>query len=116
MEQTHIGNLGWQQWENFATPTYAGAFGAEHQVHGQEISPTQNWVDKYETKWGEPLNTPEEKSEAAVSAGHYNRSKILLAQQPGCVADVIYNQSPCQGWTDNKAQLYYGPEQNLLNC
>ena len=34
------------------------------------VCPTQNFVDKFETKWGDPLNTPEERA-AAEAAGHY---------------------------------------------
>lgn len=97
-----FGSLAWNN-GNFAT-TLCGQFGAST-GSWSGISPTQNWVDKYETKWGEPLNTSAER-DAAVAAGHYNHQDPFKDRDPRLAADVIYNQSPCQGWTGNKAQIY----------
>jgi hypothetical protein len=83
---------------------WGGAFMAHASASG--INPTQNWVDKYETKNGWPLNTPADRA-AAVAAGEYNEQDPFANRDPRLATDVIYNQSPCQGWTNNKAQIYY---------
>ncbi|MBV5315148.1 MAG: RagB/SusD family nutrient uptake outer membrane protein [Prolixibacteraceae bacterium] len=69
--------------------------------------PTQNFVDKFETKWGEPLNTPAER-DAAVAANHYNEQDPYKDRDPRFYIDIIYNQaSNILGWTNAKAQIYY---------
>jgi hypothetical protein len=83
---------------------WGGAFMAHASASGQ--NPTQNWVDKYETLNGMPLNTAADRA-AAVTAGQYNEQNPFINRDPRLAADVIYNQSPCQGWTSNKAQIYY---------
>ena len=70
------------------------------------VNPTQNWVDKYETRWGEPLNTQADR-DAATAAGHYNEQDPYANRDPRFASDIISNQSPCKGWTSNKAQIYY---------
>jgi hypothetical protein len=69
------------------------------------IHPTQNWVDKYETITGRPLNTPDDR-DSAIAHGDYNEKAPFDNRDPRLATDVIYNQSPCQGWTNNKAQIY----------
>ncbi len=70
------------------------------------INPTQNFVDKYETRWGDPLNTDADRA-AATAAGHYNEQDPFANRDPRLATDIIYNQSPCPGYTSNKAQIYY---------
>jgi hypothetical protein len=69
------------------------------------IHPTQNWVDKYETITGRPLNTAADRQDA-IDAGEYDEKAPFDNRDPRLATDVIYNQSPCQGWTNNKAQIY----------
>ena len=83
---------------------WGGAFMAHASASG--INPTQNWVDKYETKNGWPLNTTEDRA-AAVAAGEYKEQDPFVNRDPRLATDIIYNQSPCQGWTNNKAQIWY---------
>ncbi len=83
---------------------WGGAFMAHASASG--INPTQNWVDKYETKNGWPLNTAEDRA-AAVAAGEYKEQDPFVNRDPRLATDIIYNQSPCQGWTNNKAQIWY---------
>ena len=83
---------------------WGGALMAHASASGEH--PTQNWVDKYETIWGEPLNTQADR-DAATLAGHYNEQDPFANRDPRLATDVIYNQGPCAGWTNNKAQLYY---------
>lgn len=69
--------------------------------------PTQNFVDKFETKYGEPLNTQAER-DAATAAGHYNEQNPYANRDPRFDIDIIYNQAPnIIGWTNSKAQMYY---------
>lgn len=70
------------------------------------VCPTQNWVDKYETIYGEPLNTVADRA-AATSAGHYNEQDPFKNRDPRLDMDIITNQSSCIGWTSGKAQIYY---------
>jgi hypothetical protein len=83
---------------------WGGAFMAHASASG--INPTQNWVDKYETKNGWPLNTAEDRA-AAVAAGEYKEQDPFVNRDPRLATDIIYNQSPCQGWTNNRAQIWY---------
>jgi hypothetical protein len=58
---------------------------------------TQNFVDKYETKNGWPLNTDADRA-AAVAAGEYNEKQIFKNRDPRFYEDIIYNGSPAPGW------------------
>jgi len=82
-----------------------GVFG-NNKTSWSGVCPTQNWVDKYETKWGEPLNTQTDR-DAATTAGHYYEQNPYIDRDPRFDFDIIYNQSSCLNWTNNKAQLYY---------
>ncbi len=70
------------------------------------VCPTQNWVDKYETKWGEPLNTAADRA-AATSAAHYNEQDPFANRDPRLDMDIITNQSSAIGWTSGKAQIWF---------
>ncbi len=69
-------------------------------------NPTQNWVDKYETLTGMPLNTAADRA-AAITAGQFNEQNPFINRDPRLATDVVYNQGPLQGWTSNKAQIYF---------
>ena len=68
------------------------------------VFPTQNFVDKYETKWGEPLNTEADR-QAAAAAGHYNEQNPYKDRDPRLTIDVIYNQTNLVGY--GKAEIWY---------
>ncbi len=71
------------------------------------ICPTQNFVDKYETSFGEPLNTQADRN-TATAATHYNEQNPYINRDSRFYQDIIYNQSPTlPGWTNNSAQIYY---------
>jgi hypothetical protein len=105
------GNLTWNggNWSNITNRGYGatwmnGVFGASSGSYSG-VCPTQNWVDKYETKWGEPLNTAADRA-AAATAGHYNEQDLFKNRDPRLDMDIMYNQSPAVGWTGGKAQIY----------
>jgi len=66
--------------------------------------PTQNAVDKFETKWGEPLNTQADR-DAATTAGHYNEQDPYANRDPRFYIDIIYNTAPLIGY--GTATIYY---------
>lgn len=66
--------------------------------------PTQNAVDKFETKWGEPLNTDADR-QAAIAAGHYNDQDPYANRDPRFYVNVIYNEASIPGYTT--AKIYY---------
>lgn len=66
--------------------------------------PTQNTVDKFETKWGEPLNTAADR-QAAAAAGHYNEQDPYKDRDPRFYIDIIYNTAPIPGYST--AKIYY---------
>jgi starch-binding outer membrane protein, SusD/RagB family len=84
---------------------YNGVFGASTGSNSG-VCPTQNFVDKYETLNGEPLNTQADR-DAATAAGHYNDQDAYTNRDPRLATDIITNQSPCIGYTAGKAQIYY---------
>lgn len=65
--------------------------------------PTQNFVDKFETADGWPLNTEEQRL-AAAAAGKYNEQNPYANRDPRFENAVIYNQCTFQGYTP--ASLY----------
>lgn len=75
-------------------------------------NPTQNMVDMYETKWGDPLYTEEQRTAAATS-GHYNEQDPYSNRDPRFYNNIIYNQAPIQwdqvkaGETKHRANIYY---------
>ena len=69
-------------------------------------APSQNFVDKYETLNGEPLNTQADR-DAATLALHYNEQNPYVNRDPRLAQDCITNQSPCIGYSLGLAQIYY---------
>lgn len=68
--------------------------------------PTQNTVDKFETIYGEPLNTEADRVSAA-NAGHYNEQDPYSNRDPRLTFTVIHNQAPMPGsWQNGKAQIW----------
>lgn len=83
-----------------------GVFGESKSSWSGEC-PTQNTVDKFETKWGEPLNTQADR-DAATAAGHYNEQDPYANRDPRFYVDIIFNQATnIIGWTNAKAQIYF---------
>jgi len=97
------GNVNWNS-GNFAG-LYNGVFGAS-KSSWSGVAPTQNYVDKYETRWGDPLNTDADRA-AATAAGHYNEQDPFANRDPRLATDIIYNQGPCIGWSSGKAQIWF---------
>jgi len=100
----YIGNVAWNA-AQLTRSKFNGVFMNNKNVHNG-FAPTQNFVDKYETRWGEILETQEDR-DAATAAGHYSEQNMYVDRDPRLAMDVIYNQSPAQGWSDGKAQIWF---------
>jgi hypothetical protein len=99
---------------------YAGTFGYNQTLSGlingifsnsksswSGDCPTQNAVDKFETSWGDPLNTQADR-DAAIAAGHYNEQVPYVNRDPRFYIDIIYNTAPLVGY--GTAKIYQGGE------
>ena len=101
-------SLGNQTWNwGSGSGAIATMWGGHFMAHtsASGINPTQNFVDKYETKNGWPLNTAADRA-AAVTAGEYNERQIFANRDPRFYTDIIYNGSSAPGWTNGKANIY----------
>ncbi|WP_295936952.1 RagB/SusD family nutrient uptake outer membrane protein [uncultured Alistipes sp.] len=72
--------------------------------------PTQNFVDRFETAGGYPLNSEAERAVAA-SAGQYNEQDPFANRDPRFGMVVIYNQKPLQGY--GNASLFVNEDGSL---
>jgi hypothetical protein len=90
--------------QNYTAQLFNGIFMNNKSFYSGQC-PTQNFVDKYETRWGEPLETQADR-DAAAAAGHYKEQDMYSNRDPRLALDVIYNQSPAQGWSNGKAQIW----------
>ena len=92
----------------------SGAIGNRTSGNSGEC-PTQNMIDKYETKWGESLITQAER-DAAAAAGHYNEQNPYVNRDPRFYTTIIYNQAPIvYSAYGHKAQIWYDLDANGKN-
>lgn len=83
----------------------SGAIGNRPSGNSGEC-PTQNMIDKFETKWGESLVTPADRA-AATAAGHYNEQNPYVNLDPRFYNTIIYNQATIvYSAYQNKAQIW----------
>ncbi|MDD4107428.1 MAG: RagB/SusD family nutrient uptake outer membrane protein [Prolixibacteraceae bacterium] len=75
-----------------------------HKTNNSGVCPSQNHVDMYETIWGDPLNTEEDRA-AAEALGHYNEQDPFVNRDPRFYLNIVYNQAPLPGF--GKADIYY---------
>jgi hypothetical protein len=61
------------------------------------LCPTQNAVDMFETKWGDPLNTEADRA-AAEALGHYHEQNPFQNRDPRFYLNIIYNGAPIPGY------------------
>lgn len=72
------------------------------------ICPTQNFVDRYETVYGEPLVTEEDKA-AAIAAGHYNPQNPYAGRDPRLNLTIVHDGTANNNVTDKIINIYYDP-------
>lgn len=68
--------------------------------------PTQNAVDMFETKWGDPLNTQADR-DAAIALGHYKEQDPYSNRDPRFYIDIIYNTADLSVSGLGTAKIYY---------
>lgn len=71
------------------------------------VCPTQNFVDKFETRWGDPLTTEAERAEA-VEAGHYADQDPYSNRDPRFDINIIHDGSTNQ-YVTGAINIYYDP-------
>ena len=69
--------------------------------------PTQNFVDKYETIYGDPLNTEEDRA-AAVAAGHYQEQNPYEGLDPRFELTILHDRSTTP-YVSGRVNIYYDP-------
>ena len=83
-----------------------GVFGNSKSSWSGEC-PTQNFVDKFETKDGYPLNTQADR-DIAIAAGKYKDQDPYANRDPRFYIDIIHNQATnIIGWSGAKAQIWF---------
>lgn len=76
------------------------------------LCPTQNMIDRFETKWGDPLNTEADRA-AAKAAGHFDDQNPYANMEPRFYNSIIYNQAPIvYSAYQNKAQIWFQLDAN----
>lgn len=75
---------------------------------GAGICPTQNFVDKYETLWGDPLDTEADR-QRAVEAGHYMEQSPYDNRDPRFYNDIVYD-GMTNKYCKNGINIHYDPE------
>lgn len=83
-----------------------------HRTNNSGICPSQNHVDMYETKWGDPLNTPEDR-ERATSLGHFEEQNPFVDRDPRFYLNIVYNGAPLPGF--GKADIYIENTDGKIN-
>ncbi|MDD4994272.1 MAG: RagB/SusD family nutrient uptake outer membrane protein [Paludibacter sp.] len=82
-----------------------GVFSQKKDFYNGECQ-TQNFIDRFETKWGDPLITEADREKARL-LGHYNEQDPYSNRDPRLTLDVIYNQTTIPGtWQNGKAQIW----------
>ena len=72
------------------------------------VCPTQNFVDRYETAYGEPLVTEEDKA-AAIAAGHYNPQNPYADRDPRLDMTIVHDGSADAAASGKVINIYYDP-------
>lgn len=110
-EQIWAWHAGSKNYGGAQTALQNGIFANKKTIVSGE-NPTQNMVDMFETKWGDPLNTEADRKEA-VRLGHYVEQDPYINRDPRFYHCVIYNQANiiwakvAEGEVKNKANIYY---------
>ena len=73
------------------------------------ICPTQNFVDKYETLQGDPLNTAEDRAEA-VRLGHYNEQDPYSNRDPRFELTILHDGSVIPEHVKGQVNIHFDTE------
>lgn len=84
-----VGNI------KLSSSRFFGRYGqaqCDNQKNASGICPTQNFVDRFETIWGDPLDTEEDRA-AAVALGHYNDQDPYADRDPRFDLTILHDGS-----------------------
>ena len=106
-EQLWAWNAGTHSWnDGFWQCLLNGVFANQKDYYNGEAQ-TQNFIDRFDTKWGDPLNTEADREKARL-LGHFNEQDPYANRDPRLSLDVIYNQAVIPGtWENGKAQIWH---------
>lgn len=95
---------------NMRTGTLSGilAYPQSNYNKGAGICPTQNFVDKFETAWGDPLETASQRQEA-ISLGHYADQNPYADRDPRFYSNIVYDGMKNK-YCSTGINIYYDPE------
>lgn len=115
-EQIWAWHMGSMAYNNAKLQSILGGIFQEKTSYSSGENPTQNMVDMFETKWGDPLNTQADRDKA-TALGHYNEQDPYKNRDPRFDYGVIYNQAKITwpkmataGDVANRANIYYSLE------
>ena len=77
----------------------------DNKANANGLNPTQNFVDRFETKWGDPLRTEEERA-SAIAAGHYADQDPYANRDPRLDLTILHDGSKAGSVTVN---IHYDP-------
>ena len=83
------------------------AYPQSYYGNGSGICPTQNFVDKYETKDGYPLNTEADRA-VAISKGSYNEQNPYANRDPRFELTILHDGSTTP-YVEGVVNIYYDP-------
>lgn len=84
------------------------AFPQSGDAHAAGVCPTQNFVDKFETIWGDALNTEADRS-AAIALGHYNDQDPYSNRDPRFDLAIVHDGSTNQ-YVTGEINIYFDPD------
>lgn len=83
------------------------AYPQSYNANASGVCPTQNFVDRYETIYGDPLFTEEERTQA-IKAGHYNEQDPYSDRDPRFNLTIVHDGTKDKNVT-GAINIYYDP-------
>lgn len=84
------------------------AFPQSGNIFAAGVCPTQNFVDKFETIYGDALNTEADRAEAA-SLGHYNEQNPYANRDPRFEMAIVHDGT-VSPYVTGQINIYYDPD------
>lgn len=95
-------------WGNTSTLSGIFAYPMSNYGNASGVCPTQNFVDKYETEDGMPLNTEADRA-AAIEAGSYNEQNPYARRDPRFDMTILHDGSTTP-YVSGVVNIHYDPD------
>ena len=106
-EQIWAWGLSWNNNTGAYTESILGFPQASWKANAAGVNPTQNFVDRYENKWGDPLNTEADRA-AAQALGHYNPQNPYVDMDPRFYQTIVFDGAKDMNGAGTKIiNIYY---------